>query len=167
MKRMTTIVMALILAVSICACKDKGAESGTQNSDKSGPDTAAVSADTEQDTDKQEATDGTDGSENSKTAERSTRETNSEGSTGEQADTEDENMAALDALGKVETENGILTVSITIPADLVGETTQEDLDASKGELYQSALLNDDGSVTYKMTKKQHRAMLENIRNAGP
>lgn len=165
MKRMTAIVMALVLAVTICACGGKGAERGTQTSDKSGADTTAVSAHTEQDTDKQKEAEGTDGAEKRKTAEESAKETVSTGSTGEQADTEDEDMAALEALGDVETENGILTVSITVPADLVGETTQEDLDASKGELYQSALLNDDGSVTYKMTKKQHRAMLENIGKA--
>ena len=118
MKRMTAIVMALVLAVTICACGGKGAERGTQTSDKSGADTTAVSAHTEQDTDKQKEAEGTDGAEKRKTAEESAKETVSTGSTGEQADTEDEDMAALEALGDVETENGILTVSITVPADL-------------------------------------------------
>ena len=168
MRRITAIVMALVLAVTICACGGKGAETGIQASEKSGADTTTVSADTEQDTDEQEAIDETDGSKNSNNTEQTAQETDSEentGNTGEQEATEDEDMAALAALGDVETENGILTVSITVPADLVGETTQEDLDASKGELYQYALLNDDGSVTYKMTKKQHRAMLENLGKA--
>lgn len=38
--------------------------------------------------------------------------------------------------------------------------TQESIDANAGETYTSGKLNDDGSVTYKMTKKQHKAMLE-------
>ena len=67
----------------------------------------------------------------------------------------------LESLGKVTTENGIFYVTITIPADMVGaETTQASLDAEAGKNFTSAKLNDDGSVTYKMTKKQHKAMLE-------
>ncbi len=72
-------------------------------------------------------------------------------------------MAALEAIGEVEVENGILTVSITTPKDFVTEEmTQKKLDADAGDNYLSAKLNKDGSVTYKMTKAQHRAMLENI-----
>jgi|MTBAKSStandDraft_1061840.scaffolds.fasta_scaffold01637_5 hypothetical protein len=72
-------------------------------------------------------------------------------------------MAELEAIGDVEVKNGILTVSITLPADFVGDTvTQELLDADGGENYQSAKLNEDGSVTYKMTKGQYRFMLESI-----
>lgn len=76
---------------------------------------------------------------------------------------EDEGWDELEALGQIQTENGILTVSITMPADLVGEeVTQEELDANAGENYISAKLNDDGSVTYKLTKKQHKAMMDGM-----
>lgn len=69
----------------------------------------------------------------------------------------------LESLGKIETENGLLFVTITIPADMVKEnTTQESIDSEAGETYTSGKLNDDGSVTYKMTKKQHKAMLSNV-----
>ena len=72
-------------------------------------------------------------------------------------------MTELEAIGDVEVENGILTVSITMPADLVDDaTTQEELNEGAGEYYQTALLNEDGSVTYKMTKAQHRAMLNSF-----
>lgn len=72
-------------------------------------------------------------------------------------------MSELEAIGDVEVENGVLTVSITMPADLVDDaTTQEELDKGAGEYYRNALLNEDGSVTYKMTKEQHRAMLDSI-----
>lgn len=67
----------------------------------------------------------------------------------------------LESLGKVTTENGIFYVTITIPADMVGEgTTQESLDAETNKNFTSAKLNDDGSITYKMTKKQHKAMMD-------
>lgn len=72
----------------------------------------------------------------------------------------DEAWDELESLGNIETENGVLLVSITMPADLVGEITQEELDAEAGEEFVSAKLNDDGSVTYKLTKKQHKAMLD-------
>lgn len=75
----------------------------------------------------------------------------------------DEAWDELESLGKIETENGIFFVSITLPADIVGEeVTQESLDAKAGENYISAKLNDDGSVTYKMTKKQHKEMLDGM-----
>ena len=75
----------------------------------------------------------------------------------------DEAWDELESLGKIETENGIFFVSITLPADIAGEeVTQESLDAKAGENYISARLNDDGSVTYKMTKAQHKAMLDGM-----
>ena len=63
-----------------------------------------------------------------------------------------EDMDELSKIGDIEVENGILTVSITLPAEYMEGVTQEQLDAGKGTTYQSATLNDDGSVTYKMTK---------------
>ncbi len=69
----------------------------------------------------------------------------------------------LESLGKIETENGLFFVSITLPADFVGEeVTQESIDANAGTNYTSGKLNEDGSVTYRMTKAQHRAMLDSI-----
>lgn len=70
----------------------------------------------------------------------------------------------MEALGNVEVENGILTVKITLPAEYVGpDVTQEKLDEEAGEDYQSAILNSDGTVTYKMTKKQHQDMLSSLK----
>lgn len=163
MKRIIAIVMVLVLAVSVCACGAKGTGTGTQPSEKNGTDTTAFSAGTEQDAGLQEETDQTTDPENSKSGDQPEQGTSSaEGNTEQENASEDEDAAALAALGDVETENGILTVSLTVPADLAGEITQEELDKSKGELYQSAVRNDDGSVTYKMTKKQHRAMLKSL-----
>lgn len=70
---------------------------------------------------------------------------------------------ALESMGMIETENGLFYVSITLPAELVGEeVTQESIDEKAGDTYTSAKLNEDGSVTYKMTKKQHKTMLEEL-----
>ena len=72
--------------------------------------------------------------------------------------------AELAAFGDVSVQNGIVFVSINVPKDIAGDdVTQESLDAGAGENYTSAKLNEDGSVTYVMTKAQHAAMLDSIR----
>ena len=53
-------------------------------------------------------------------------------------------------------------VTITIPADLVGETTQEELNESAKKLGYKVTLNDDGSATYVMTKSQRDKMLASL-----
>lgn len=78
----------------------------------------------------------------------------------------DELAKELEKIGKVEVENGILSVEITIPATMVTSgRTQADLDKYKGENYISAKLNDDGSITYKLTKEQHKAMMDGVAEA--
>lgn len=63
----------------------------------------------------------------------------------------------------VEVDEGVFTVTITVNGDYVGEKTQEELDALRQEKeYKSITLNDDGSVTYVMTKNQHRELLSGI-----
>lgn len=75
-----------------------------------------------------------------------------------------DDLSELDALGSVEVDEGLFTVEITIPADYVGDSTQEDLDARCKEYgYKSITLNDDGSATYVMTKKQHQELLDEMR----
>lgn len=68
--------------------------------------------------------------------------------------------------GDVEVEKGLFDVTLTIPADFFdGGTTQDDLDQeAKDNGYQSATLNDDGSVTYVMTKAQHQEMMQGIKD---
>lgn len=73
-------------------------------------------------------------------------------------------MDELDALGDIEVDKGIFDVELTLPADYIGEQTQEDLDKIAEEHgYQSITLNSDGSATYKMTKSQHKALMEEYR----
>lgn len=77
---------------------------------------------------------------------------------------ESENVEDFDALGDVDVDSGLFNVTLTIPSDYVEEgTTQDQLDATaKEEGYKSATLNADGSVTYVITKAQHREMMDGI-----
>ena len=69
----------------------------------------------------------------------------------------------IDAIGKIQTEDGTSCVTMTLPADFAGtDVTQESLDSNAGEKYISAELNDDGSVSYTLTKMQHKTMLEDL-----
>lgn len=72
-------------------------------------------------------------------------------------------ISDLNAIGDVEVEENIFTVELTIPADYVGETTQEELDAvAKENGYKSITLNEDGSATYIMSKAQHKDMMNEM-----
>ncbi len=74
--------------------------------------------------------------------------------------TTDEN---LDALGEVEVDKNLLSVEITLPAEYSEGVTQDGLDeeVEMGN-FKSATLNDDGSITYTMSKDQHTKLLEDI-----
>jgi len=90
-----------------------------------------------------------------------------ESSTGsDQASKSEETISSdLDALGEVEVDENLFDVTLTIPAEYVEDETQESLDKSAEENgWKSATLNDDGSVTYVMTKKQHKQMMEEFTN---
>lgn len=74
-----------------------------------------------------------------------------------------DSISELEAIGDVEVDEGLFEVELLIPADFVGETTQEELDAIAAENgYKSITLNEDGSATYVMTKKQHKTMMEEM-----
>lgn len=73
----------------------------------------------------------------------------------------DETTDDLEALGDVDVEEGIFNVELTIPAEYIEGQTQEDLNkVSEEHGFKSITLNPDGSATYTMTKKQHKALLE-------
>lgn len=77
------------------------------------------------------------------------------------ADSTEENVADINSLGDVEVEKELFDVNITVPADFVGEATQEELDKVAEEKgFQSITLNEDGSATYVMTKSQHKKLME-------
>lgn len=63
----------------------------------------------------------------------------------------------------IEVDENLLTVEITMPAEYVEETTQEELDeAVKESGFKSATLNEDGSATYVMTKAKHKEFMKEM-----
>ena len=85
----------------------------------------------------------------------------------EEAEPAEEDVPAEDAAedAAIEVDEGIFTVTITMPATYVeAGTTQDSLDQEAGAgNYEAAVLNEDGSVTYTLTRAQHNAMLEEMR----
>ncbi|MCR5654016.1 MAG: hypothetical protein K6G07_00025 [Lachnospiraceae bacterium] len=78
-------------------------------------------------------------------------------------DTYEKVVDEIDTLGDVDVVKEGTNVKLTIPAEYEEGTTQEMLDeAVKKKGYKSATLNDDGSVTYEMTKSQHREILRTV-----
>lgn len=53
--------------------------------------------------------------------------------TATEAETSDDGMKQLEAIGDVDVDKGLFNVTLTIPKDFVGETTQEKLDESVKE----------------------------------
>ena len=55
-------------------------------------------------------------------------------------------------------------IKLTVPGDYAANATQDSLNETAKELgYESITLNESGSVTYIMTKAQHKEMLDNLR----
>lgn len=71
-----------------------------------------------------------------------------------------ETKSNLEAVGDVSVDKGVFDVTLNIPAEFVGGSTQEDLDKKAAEYGYKATLNDDGSATYEMTKSQHAEMMK-------
>jgi hypothetical protein len=86
-----------------------------------------------------------------------------------ESDTEsdvDDSLSELEAIGDVDVDKGLFNVTITVPKDFIGDTTQEDIDKSvKEKGYKSGTLNDDGSVTYVMNKEQHNELMKGIKES--
>lgn len=68
--------------------------------------------------------------------------------------------------GVVEVDKGLLNVDITLPASFFTDTTEEDIKTSADEKgYSKCVVNADGSVTYTMTKAQHKEMLNELKTS--
>lgn len=62
--------------------------------------------------------------------------------------------------------SGLFNVALTIPAEYVEGTTQKELNKQAKEgTFKSATLNKDGSVTYVMSKSQHKEMLNTLKES--
>jgi hypothetical protein len=150
MKKIVAIILTGCLLASVTACGGGGAAS------KEAESTAPAQESIVPDSEKNPARESTSESPVESAAESSAESTAPE-------DVDNTAWDTLESMGNIETVNGFLTVSITMPKDFVGEDiTQEALDEKAGERYVSARLNEDGSVTYKLTKKQHKDMMGEI-----
>ena len=80
--------------------------------------------------------------------------------------TKEENIQE-EKTGQISVDKNIFSVELTIPSDFTdSETTQQELDQISKEMgYKSVKLNPDGSITYKMTKEQHKELLEETRKS--
>ena len=190
-RQIISIVIALMMMTTVCACGAGGKDfSGQDPEEKAVSETVSEEAQVpgDENTQVQESEESgeeivsntSDSEQHQETAEAVSQEAapqetgeaaSKEAAPQENVDTEDggsgremtqEDWDQLEAIGDVQVENGIMTVSLTVPADLAQNITQETIDAGIGTQYQAAFRNQDGSITYKMTKEQHQAMLEQL-----
>lgn len=68
----------------------------------------------------------------------------------------------LEDLGKISVEKELFDVTLNIPSDFIGESTQEELDEKAEKIGYKVTLNNDGSATYVMTKIQHKQLMQEI-----
>lgn len=76
--------------------------------------------------------------------------------------TDTDGLQDLEAMGDIKVDKDASDVTLTIPAEFVGEATQEELDAQAAPYGYKITKNDDGSATYVMTKEQHRELLSKM-----
>ena len=63
----------------------------------------------------------------------------------------------------VEVDKGLLNVEITIPASMLeDENTEEEIASAKEQGVKEVTENEDGSLTYKMSKSVHKEMMKEI-----
>jgi len=80
--------------------------------------------------------------------------------------TSEDGTKNLEALGDIDVDKGLFNVTLTIPKDFIGETTQEELDdLAKKKGIKSITLNSDGSATYVMNKAQHEELISDVRKS--
>lgn len=77
-------------------------------------------------------------------------------------DENQESVSDLEAIGDIEVEKELFDVNLTIPSEFMGELNPEELEQKAAEGGYKVTINDDGSATYTMTKKQHKEMMEGI-----
>lgn len=79
-------------------------------------------------------------------------------------DSADSDLDSSESVDNIEVDKGLFDVTLQIPADFVDEDkTQADYDVMAQEAgYKSITLNSDGSLTYVMTKTQHKELMEKM-----
>lgn len=104
-------------------------------------------------------TEATDDPSSSSTQSTSTPETNA---------TEADAADKIGAVNDIDTDENLLTVEITIPAELFAEQDMENFDPdayASEQGFISAKVNDDNSVTITMSKTKHKEILDEYRES--
>ncbi|MBQ6364671.1 MAG: hypothetical protein IJH81_05815 [Lachnospiraceae bacterium] len=149
-KLLTIMLIMTVLAAMISGC-------GSKKKDQGGEGAPAAEASAETAEAAETATDA---------ATEDAAEPAGADTTAESAGSESDDAAKdMEALSNISVDKQLLNVTLTIPKEYVGETTQEELDLTvKEKGYKSATLNEDGSVTYVITKAQHKELMEDVKN---
>ena len=83
--------------------------------------------------------------------------------TNETEKTEEEIFKNLNILDKINVENGLYDVKMTLPPEFVSVSTQDEADKkAKENGYESAILNSDGSATCTLSKITYKRTLKRI-----
>lgn len=83
-------------------------------------------------------------------------------------DEADDDLSELEAVGDIEVDRGLLSVEVTIPASLAEEANIDQVVADFAEdgiRITDARRNSDGSITYKMSRADHRRLLTTLRES--
>lgn len=76
-----------------------------------------------------------------------------------------ETAAAATANDSIETEKKLLTVDITLPSSYFkDETAEEIIEDAKEDRFEKATLNEDGSVTYTLSKTRYKEYLKELKD---
>ena len=91
----------------------------------------------------------------------------SEGEVSEQTtkteQTDQENKGKSEDEGSVGVDKGLFNVEVTLPASMFeGEDIDSAIEEAKAEGVKEVTKNDDGSVTYKMSKSKHKEMMKEL-----
>lgn len=78
-------------------------------------------------------------------------------------DTDTKDNAAENS-GGMQVDENLLTVDITLPASFFEDQTEEEIQAAaKENNVKKCVINEDGTVTYTMTKKAHKELLDDLK----
>lgn len=167
MKKYLSIICAIAMLASLTGCGSSGSDSDSKT--KSSNISASETETTEKATEKEEPTP------EQTTAEPTTEEVTeaptekpTEKITEPVAVTEAAtkgNLKDLDNIDNIKVDNNIATVSIVMPAEFVLDANQTVEDGKKDGRFTSVVANDDGSVTFTMTKLEHTKFMREIKTS--
>ncbi len=78
------------------------------------------------------------------------------------SDSQSEQSPDSSSISSVEVDENLITVDITLPASFFENKTEEEIKKDDDGNYKKITINDDGSVTFTMTKAKHAQLLKNM-----